>query len=66
MESVADRIATFSLLWYRTATVIINGEVITGTDIDQRVALIVSASGGKIGDEELTRLRQQVRIHEVQ
>ena len=45
---------------HRTATVIINGEVITGTDIDQRVALIVSASGGKIGDEELTRLRQQV------
>lgn len=45
---------------HRTATVIINGEVITGTDIDQRVALIVSASGGKIGEEELVRLRQQV------
>ena len=45
---------------HRTATVIINGEVITGTDIDQRVALIVAASGGKIGEEELTRLRQQV------
>lgn len=45
---------------HRAATVIINGEVITGTDIDQRVALIVSASGGKIGDEELVRLRQQV------
>lgn len=44
----------------RTATVIINGEVITGTDIDQRVALIVAASGGKIGEEELVRLRQQV------
>ncbi len=45
---------------HRTATVIINGEVITGTDIDQRVALIVAASGGKIGAEELARLRQQV------
>lgn len=45
---------------HRTATVIINGEVMTGTDIDQRVALIVAASGGKIGEEELTRLRQQV------
>ena len=45
---------------HRTATVIINGEVITGTDIDQRVALIVAASGGKIGEEELVRLRQQV------
>ncbi|MFM5950841.1 MAG: peptidylprolyl isomerase [Novosphingobium sp.] len=44
----------------RKATVIINGEVITGTDIDQRVALIVAASGGKIGEEELGRLRQQV------
>ncbi len=45
---------------HRTATVIINGEVVTGTDIDQRVALIVAASGGKIGPEELDRLRQQV------
>jgi peptidyl-prolyl cis-trans isomerase SurA len=45
---------------HRTATVIINGEVITGTDIDQRVALIVAASGGKIGEDELARLRQQV------
>jgi peptidyl-prolyl cis-trans isomerase SurA len=44
----------------RTATVIINGEVITGTDIDQRVALIVNASGGKVADEELQRLRLQV------
>jgi peptidyl-prolyl cis-trans isomerase SurA len=44
----------------RTATVIINGEVITGTDIDQRVALIVNASGGKVADEEMQRLRLQV------
>ncbi|WP_374527976.1 peptidylprolyl isomerase [Novosphingobium sp.] len=45
---------------HRTATVIINGEVITGTDVDQRVALIVAASGGKIEPEELERLRMQV------
>lgn len=45
---------------HRTAKVIINGEVITGTDIDQRVALIVAASGGKIGPDELERLRMQV------
>ncbi|MEN9683709.1 MAG: hypothetical protein RLZZ427_1460 [Pseudomonadota bacterium] len=45
---------------HRSATVIINGEVITGTDVDQRVALIVSASGGKIGAEELERLHLQV------
>jgi peptidyl-prolyl cis-trans isomerase SurA len=44
----------------RKATVVINGEVITGTDIDQRVALIVAASDGKIGEEELKRLRLQV------
>lgn len=45
---------------HRTAMVIINGEVITGTDVDQRVALIVSANGGKIQPEELERLRMQV------
>ncbi len=45
---------------HRSATVIVNGEVITGTDIDQRVALVVAASGGKIGPEELQRLRLQV------
>ena len=37
---------------HRTAKVIINGEVITGTDVDQRVALIVAASGGKIAADE--------------
>ena len=45
---------------HRTAKVIINGEVITGTDVDQRVALIVAASGGKIAADELERLRMQV------
>jgi peptidyl-prolyl cis-trans isomerase SurA len=45
---------------HRTATVVINGQVITGTDIDQRVALIVNASGGKVAPEELERLRLQV------
>ncbi len=45
---------------HRSATVIINGEVITGTDVDQRVALVVAASGGKIAPEELQRLRLQV------
>jgi peptidyl-prolyl cis-trans isomerase SurA len=44
----------------RKATVVINGEIITGTDIDQRVALLVAASGGKIADEELQRLKLQV------
>ena len=45
---------------HRKATVVVNGEIITGTDIDQRVALLVAASGGKIADEELSRLKLQV------
>jgi peptidyl-prolyl cis-trans isomerase SurA len=44
----------------RKATAIINGEIITGTDIDQRLALIVIANGGKISDEERERLKLQV------
>jgi len=42
------------------ATAIVNGEVITQTDIDQRVALLAIANGGNIPAEELDRLRQQV------
>jgi len=42
------------------ATAIINGEVITQTDVDQRVALMAIANGGKIPADELDRLRQQV------
>ncbi|MDE2437343.1 MAG: peptidylprolyl isomerase, partial [Sphingomonadales bacterium] len=44
----------------RKAKVVINGEVITGTDVDQRVALILAASGNKIGPEEVQRLKLQV------
>jgi peptidyl-prolyl cis-trans isomerase SurA len=44
----------------RTATAIVNGHVITGTDIDQRVALVVSASNNQLSEEELARLRMQV------
>jgi hypothetical protein len=32
----------------RKATAIVNGTVITGTDVDQRLALIVLANGGQI------------------
>jgi peptidyl-prolyl cis-trans isomerase SurA len=42
------------------ATAIVNGEVITQTDIDQRVALLAIANGGQIPANELDRLRQQV------
>lgn len=42
------------------ATAIINGHVITQTDIDQRLALLAIANGGNIPAEEVERLRQQV------
>jgi peptidyl-prolyl cis-trans isomerase SurA len=44
----------------RTATAIVNGTIITQTDVDQRLALVVAANGGKIPDEERERLRLQV------
>ena len=44
----------------RKATAIVNGTVITGTDVDHRVALIRLANGGNIPAEEEPRLRQQV------
>jgi peptidyl-prolyl cis-trans isomerase SurA len=44
----------------RTATAVVNGYVITGTDIDQRVALVTAASEGEIPEEEMLRLRVQV------
>lgn len=44
----------------RRATAIINGSVITETDVDQRLALVVLANGDKISDEERQRLRLQV------
>jgi peptidyl-prolyl cis-trans isomerase SurA len=44
----------------RTATAIVNGTVITRTDVDHRLAIIKLASGGEIPADELPRLRQQV------
>lgn len=45
---------------HRRATAIVNGDIITGTDVEQRLALILAANQGKIGPEELQRLRLQV------
>ncbi|MCA1652784.1 MAG: peptidylprolyl isomerase [Sphingomonadales bacterium] len=42
------------------ATAIINGSVITQTDIDQRLALLAIANGGKIPADQMQALRQQV------
>ena len=42
------------------ATAIINGDVITQTDVDQRLGLLAIANEGQIPADELERLRQQV------
>ena len=42
------------------ATAIINGEIITQTDVDQRLALLAIANGGNVPASEVDRLRQQV------
>ncbi|HEU0100462.1 MAG TPA: peptidylprolyl isomerase [Allosphingosinicella sp.] len=44
----------------RKATAIVNGTVITRTEVDHRLAIIRMAAGGQIPPEELPRLRQQV------
>jgi peptidyl-prolyl cis-trans isomerase SurA len=44
----------------RKPTAIVNGDVITGTDVDQRLALVLLANGGQIPAEEKDRLRVQV------
>ncbi|HEU4820603.1 MAG TPA: peptidylprolyl isomerase [Qipengyuania sp.] len=45
----------------RSATAVVNGHVLTGTDIDQRLALLVAANKGQpIPPEEMQRLRAQV------
>ena len=42
------------------ATAIVNSDVITQTDIDQRLALLAIANGNQIPAEEVDRLRQQI------
>ena len=44
----------------RKATAKVNGTIITGTDVDQRVALIIAANGTAPSPEELQRLRLRV------
>ncbi|PTD26193.1 peptidylprolyl isomerase [Sphingomonas fennica] len=44
----------------RKATAIVNGTIITDTDVDQRLALVVAANGGKVSDDERERLKLQV------
>ncbi|MDP4575831.1 peptidylprolyl isomerase [Qipengyuania sp. G39] len=44
----------------RKATAVVNGFVITGTDVDQRAALLVAANEREISPEELERVKMQV------
>jgi peptidyl-prolyl cis-trans isomerase SurA len=44
----------------RRATAIVNGEIITGTDIDHRLALILEANKNPITPAEVQRLRGQI------
>ncbi|MDE0934057.1 MAG: peptidylprolyl isomerase [Novosphingopyxis baekryungensis] len=44
----------------RRATAVVNGSIITGTDVDQRMALILTANGGQVPEAERNRLRLQV------
>ena len=44
----------------RKATAVVNGDIITGTDVDQRLALLLAANKQEIPAEEMTRLRMQV------
>jgi peptidyl-prolyl cis-trans isomerase SurA len=44
----------------RKATAIVNSAIITETDVDQRLALVLASSNGRIPDAEKERLRAQV------
>jgi len=44
----------------RTATAVVNGDVITGTDVDQRVALVTAANDHELSAEDFQRLKMQV------
>lgn len=44
----------------RKATAIVNGDVITGSDIDQRLALVLASSNITLPPEEVERVRAQI------
>ncbi|MFV0622541.1 peptidylprolyl isomerase [Sphingomonas sp. ac-8] len=44
----------------RKATAIVNNTVLTGTDVDQRMALVVALNGIKLNDEDRDQLRLQI------
>ncbi len=44
----------------RRPTAVINGDIVTGTDVEQRLALTLSANNNKVSPEETERLRLQI------
>lgn len=44
----------------RKATAIVNGDIITDTDVEHRLGLVIIANGGKISDTERQLMRLQV------
>lgn len=44
----------------RTATAVVNGAVVTGTDVDHRLALTLAAAEGEVPAAEVERLRGQI------
>jgi peptidyl-prolyl cis-trans isomerase SurA len=44
----------------RKPTAVVNGQIITGTDVEQRLALILAANDNKLDPEEVQRVRLQV------
>ena len=44
----------------RKAQAIVNNDVITDTDVEQRLNLVIAANGGQLDEAERTRLRLQV------
>ena len=44
----------------RKPTAVVNGDIVTGTDVDQRLALILAANDNKLEGDDLKRLRAQV------
>ena len=44
----------------RKATAVVNGAVITGTDVDHRTNMVLASAQSQIGDAELIQLRMRV------
>ena len=45
---------------FRRPTAIVNGDIITGTDVNQRLALYLAANNNKLPPEEVDRFRLQI------